>query len=141
MYDTLWGIIQSGDYDLPDITRKIDVFYAEGKMTDEQRADLLGQVTEFIDPERNRPEVLTMLETLAGRVTAVEQRLDAWEGKTSDPDEVPAWKPWDGLSALYDKGDKVTHGGKIWESLVDNNSWEPGVIGTELVWREVTTND
>jgi C-terminal processing protease CtpA/Prc len=31
-------------------------------------------------------------------------------------------------------GDKVTHNGKVWESIVDNNSWEPGVYGwTEIV--------
>lgn len=37
----------------------------------------------------------------------------------------------------YVKGQKVTHGGKTWESLVDNNVWEPGVSGTETVWAEV----
>ena len=35
------------------------------------------------------------------------------------------------------KGDKVTHNGKTWESLVDNNVWEPGVTGTESLWEEV----
>ena len=34
----------------------------------------------------------------------------------------------------YMKGDKVRHAGKIWESLVDGNVWEPGVYG----WTEVT---
>ena len=34
-------------------------------------------------------------------------------------------------------GDKVTHNGMIYESLVDNNVWEPGVTGTELMWQEV----
>lgn len=33
----------------------------------------------------------------------------------------------------YMQGDKVTHNGKTWESLVDNNVWEPGVYG----WTEV----
>ncbi len=28
--------------------------------------------------------------------------------------------------------------GKVWESLVANNVWEPGAVGTETVWREVT---
>ena len=37
----------------------------------------------------------------------------------------------------YAKGDKVTHNGKTWESLVDNNVWEPGVTGTESLWKEV----
>lgn len=27
--------------------------------------------------------------------------------------------------------------GKTWESLADNNVWEPGVIGTESLWKEV----
>lgn len=26
-------------------------------------------------------------------------------------------------------GDKVTHNGKTWTSIVDNNVWEPGVYG------------
>lgn len=37
----------------------------------------------------------------------------------------------------YMTGDKVSHNDKIWESAVDNNTWEPGVTGTESVWIEV----
>lgn len=29
----------------------------------------------------------------------------------------------------YAKGDKVSYGGKHWESTVDNNVWQPGVYG------------
>lgn len=36
----------------------------------------------------------------------------------------------------YMKGDKVSHDEKIWESLVDNNVWEPGAQGTEALWKE-----
>ena len=35
------------------------------------------------------------------------------------------------------KDDKVSHNGKIWISLIDNNVWEPGVVGTESLWKEV----
>ena len=38
----------------------------------------------------------------------------------------------------YKKGDKVTHNGKIWESMVDGNVWEPGTQGSEALWKEVT---
>lgn len=38
----------------------------------------------------------------------------------------------------YKKGDKVTHNGKTWESLVDGNVWEPGAQGSEALWKEVT---
>lgn len=37
----------------------------------------------------------------------------------------------------YMAGDRVTHNGKTWESLVDNNVWEPGVQGTEALWQQV----
>ena len=137
MYDTLWNIIQSGDYNLPDVTRKIDIFYAEGKINDDQRADLMAQAVEHAGPERERPDWAEMVERLAERVTALEARLDAGDGEIPDSDKIPAWRPWDGLSALYAKGAKVAHNGKTWVSLVDNNCWEPGIIGTELVWRGV----
>lgn len=37
----------------------------------------------------------------------------------------------------YMAGDQVTHNGKTWESLVDNNVWEPGAQGTEALWQQV----
>lgn len=37
----------------------------------------------------------------------------------------------------YSKGDKVTWKGQTWESLVDNNVWEPGANGTANLWKVV----
>ena len=47
--------------------------------------------------------------------------------------------PWEQPSSTnpYMKGDKVTHNGKTYESLVDNNVWEPGAVGSESLWAEV----
>ena len=39
----------------------------------------------------------------------------------------------------YALGDRVMHNGKIWESTFDGvNVWEPGVVGTEALWKDVT---
>jgi chitodextrinase len=54
-----------------------------------------------------------------------------------DPDVIPEWIQPDSTNP-YMRGDKVTHNGKTWESLIDNNVWEPGAIGTESLWKEVT---
>lgn len=54
-----------------------------------------------------------------------------------DPDVIPEWEQPDSTNG-YSTGDKVTHNGAIWESLVDNNVWEPGAEGTESLWQEVT---
>lgn len=49
-----------------------------------------------------------------------------------DPGDIPEWvQP--GSTNPYMKGDKVTHNGKIWESMIDTNVWEPGIYG----WIEV----
>lgn len=54
------------------------------------------------------------------------------------PDEtvIPEWEQPDSTNG-YAAGDKVVHNGITYESLVDNNVWEPGVTGTELIWQEV----
>lgn len=47
--------------------------------------------------------------------------------------------PWEQPQSTnpYKKGDRVTHKGKTWESLVDGNVWEPGAVGSESLWKAV----
>ena len=60
-----------------------------------------------------------------------------WAKVLTDPSgAILPWVQPDSTNP-YAKGDKVTHNGKTWESLVDNNVWEPGVVGTESLWKEV----
>lgn len=49
-----------------------------------------------------------------------------------DPEVIPEWVQPDSTNP-YMTGDRVTYGGKTWESTVDNNVWQPGVYG----WIEV----
>lgn len=42
----------------------------------------------------------------------------------TDPNVIPEWEQPDSTNP-YMKGDKVTHNGSTWESLIDNNVWEP----------------
>lgn len=53
-----------------------------------------------------------------------------------DPEVIPEWEQPDSTNP-YMAGDKVTHNGKIWQSDIDNNVWEPGVYG----WSEITPNE
>ena len=53
-----------------------------------------------------------------------------------DPEVIPEWKQPDSTNG-YMKGDTVTHNGKTYESLIDNNVWEPGTVGTESLWKEI----
>lgn len=53
------------------------------------------------------------------------------------PDENTVY-PWEQPDSTnpYMKGDKVTHNGETWASTIDNNVWEPGVYGWEVVAAE-----
>lgn len=54
-----------------------------------------------------------------------------------DPEVIPEWEQPDSTNP-YSKGERVTHNEKTWESLVDNNVWEPGALGTESLWKDVS---
>lgn len=50
------------------------------------------------------------------------------------PGEIPAWV----TGQSYAKDAQVTHNGKTWLSMVDNNTWEPGGEGVfDNIWKEV----
>lgn len=53
-----------------------------------------------------------------------------------DPNVIVEWEQ-PGSTNGYMTGNKVTHNGVIYESLVDNNVWEPGAVGTETLWKVV----
>lgn len=50
----------------------------------------------------------------------------------ADENVVSAWEQPDSTNA-YMTGDKVSHNGNTWVSIIDNNVWEPGVYG----WEEI----
>lgn len=52
-----------------------------------------------------------------------------------DPEVIPEWIQPDSTNP-YMKGDKVKHNGKTWQSLIDNNVWEPSEAVSTL-WQEV----
>lgn len=49
-----------------------------------------------------------------------------------DPEVIPEWIQPDSTNP-YMLGDKVTHNGQTWISTIDNNVWEPGVYGWDVV--------
>lgn len=60
-----------------------------------------------------------------------------WAKVLAEPGTIPEWEQPSSTNG-YMTGDKVTHNEKVWESLIDNNVWEPGAVGTEALWKEVS---
>ena len=78
----------------------------------------------------------------------------ALETRTSTPTESPIDSPQTWVKVLpsssgetapewenghsYNKGDRVTRRGNIYESTMDSNIYEPGVFGSESCWTQIT---
>lgn len=60
-----------------------------------------------------------------------------WKIKSA-PGVIPVWSQPDSTNP-YMIGDKVTYNGRIYESTIDDNVWEPGAVGSETLWEEVVT--
>ena len=54
------------------------------------------------------------------------------------PGEIPVWRQPTGAQDAYRTGDKVRYpdeAGDVWVSIVDHNTWTPGVYGWEPAGR------
>lgn len=133
MYEIIKNVITAGGYKLDEIQRKVKKLYVWGDLTEAQADELLAMAAEGVSADAERPEIMAMLLSLAGRVATLEAAQRPGEGGSTEGAE--AWTQWDGISDKYQKGAIVTHNGITWESVFNGqNVWEPGAAGTETLW-------
>lgn len=141
MFNVIKSAIEAGGYKLSEMQQKIRKFYMMGNLTEAELDELLRLASGGVSADAERPETLRLIQTLAEELEALKARVTALEGgeEPAEPDkpEYPEWKPWDGISKNYQRGDIVSHKGKLWESVFEGqNVWEPGAVGTEALWVE-----
>lgn len=143
IYNTVWQSIQAGGYKLTEMIERINLLLGGGYLSAEEYNGLIAEANAHADPESERPEIQTMLNSLAVRVTSLEGRVDALEAGGEDPGVEPGtypdWEPWDGMSDNYQYGAIVSHNGKLWQNVLQGmqNTWEPGAVD-ERYWVEYT---
>lgn len=158
MYEIIKNIITYEPYNLQDIIKKINTVWVRGDITEEQKDELIQLANENAKPENSNAEqdkqidyLLEHVQTLETTVTEQGNKIQTIidklaEGGTivpdpepePEPEEFPEWYAWDGIQRPipWQLDSKCTHNGKKWVSLVNDNVWEPGSIGTETVWKE-----
>lgn len=158
MYEIFKNVINSKEYSLEDVLKKIDTKWAQSELTDEQRDELIALAQANADPENSNAPLQKQIEEIAKQVIALQETIanlsatvqkikeTVESGGTIVPEpeptpqeEYPAWEPYNGIPPVkYQTGSKCTHNGKKWESVVDNNIWEPGAFGVGAeIWREI----
>lgn len=143
MYNIIKNEIKNGRK-LTEVNHLLNVALGAGTITDAQYSELRKEANDKANHNDNQPDLREMVLALAARVTA----LEANAGIMTEPEQpeeggnsygYEKWQPWDGISNKYQMGAIVYHPGteKLWEStFAGQNTWEPGTIGTEALWRE-----
>src|SRR5690606_2344540 len=100
------------------------------------RAGVQVQAGEVYQYQRNLYEVVQSHTTQADWTPDVTYAL--WKRWYNPDNEPEPYRQPQGAHDAYRKGQRVTHGGFTWESLIDNNVWQPGAVGTEALWLNLT---
>ena len=138
VFEILNARIVSGNFKLMDMQERIETSFARGSLTAQQTEALSALAVENASKEGEMPGVMDILTSLSQRISALEEKADMEEPE----DAYSVWKPWDGISSLYQKGAVVSHKGKLYQSVFPGqNVWEPGVAGTESLWKEYEGED
>ena len=131
VFDVMKSVIAGKSVPVGELRARIDVFFAQGRISGEEKAVLEEMVFDNQSPGAEKPEPETAYAALVERMNALEERVAALEGGVSG-DQIPEWKAWDGVSQDYLPGAIVQHGGKVWESVYPaQNVWEPGAVGID----------
>ena len=132
MFETVQTIINSGDYDLSDISERIKTLYALGELSEDEMTQLLDSAAASANQDAMLPDMSERVGALETRIAAVEERVGKLEaggveqGEPEEPaDEWPEWVRPTSKDTQYRKGDKVTFNGKHYMCVKNNVSSSP----------------
>lgn len=134
--------IELGGFELKDKLDQLTSIMIVGQIGPTEYEQLVELARKYANPETAPSEanVLGALRALNAEVEDIKDRLKKLEeasGEEIIEEEIPEWEPWDGQpTSGYRFGKKVRHFGLIYVSeYVGLNTWEPGLLGTEQIWR------
>lgn len=150
MYEIIKNVILSKDFKLEDILNKIDTIWLQGKITEEEKLELIDMARENALAENSYKPLQEQLNNLYKAFDnfkeEVNARLNTLEGKEdveelpTEPtetveDEYPKYVQPSGAHDAYNIGDKITYNGKKYICKIKGCVWNPDVYPAG--WQEV----
>ena len=149
MYKVIKSVIESKRYELAEMLTKIDTFWAQGSITEEERNELVALAREKALPENSYAGQQERMDALYKELNALKERIIALEseGTTEDAEETPEvtedeyaeYVAPTGAHDAYYAGDKVTYNGMKYICVAPKGAavvWNPNVMPS--YWQEVT---
>lgn len=157
MYSILKSIIMSQKEPNDTLYHKINVAWANGDITDEEKIELEQLVFQYQNPQVQAPDLAGLYNRLSEKCNAMSDEIEALKASIeklqsgAEPDapqedqvKIQKWEPWDGINNQYQYGAVVTHNCKYFIDVLQGmqNTWEPGVTGVdERYWKEITKEE
>lgn len=124
-------VIARGNFDLNGILKNIDAYHIEGKLTDEERAELVamarGDAKAPVNPTEEIPKLWETIRQL--RKMVAEKNGEIEEGV--DEADAPEYVQPAGAHDAYYNGDVVKYNGKLYLCVAPDGVacvWSPDVL-------------
>lgn len=138
-------VIQRGSYDLTGLLKRIDEYHIEGKLTDDERANLIaaarGDAAPVLDVSKEVQRLWEAVGKLREELAAIKAGGATGGGVQDGVDElvIPEYTQPTGAHDAYYAGAVVRWQGKVWECVAPEGMacvWSPEVMPG--YWEEVT---
>lgn len=117
MYGIVLDVIAGGGYDLTDLHAKIEALWVQGRLTTEEKAELMERARVGATPQ-NSADLFAKLQELEARVKALEEGTDKTEATVEDFTE----------GRWYYNGDKCKENGTTYVCIAPQGQvcvWSP----------------
>lgn len=131
VYAGFYELISSLQYDLEDVLHRIDVMYAAGRLTDEERTELYALARENAKAQY---DYAAEIEAIWAAIRELRASVGESSGSSGESDEWPAYQQPTGAHDAYYTGDKITYNGKHYICKMDGCVWPPDVYPSG--WQE-----
>jgi len=153
MYNIVNEVIKSKDYELVDMLKKLDTFWAYGRLTEKQHTELVALARENALPQNSYAgqqkliyDLYSSLNETRKEVESLKKRVSALEGTAEDETETPVdtneypdYVQPTGAHDAYYAGDKVTFEWEKYICIAPEGVavvWNPKVMPS--YWQKVT---
>ena len=144
MYKIIQNVINTKNYELSDLLKKIDTIWVQGSITDSEKEELISLARGRANVQ-NSIDVLAKLEELDRVVKLLVERVTSLEGVGSDNDNVDSGEetfPKYVTGHWYYTGDKVSFDGTSYECIAPDGVvcvWSPSEYPE--YWHELAENE
>lgn len=145
MFEIVKNVILGKNYKLEDMLNKLNILWAEGSISDDERLSLISLSRENALAENSYKPLQEQIDTLYTKLENVDTRLRVLENEnTEEPsdeptepeeDEYPEYVQPSGAHDAYNIGDKITYNGKKYVCKIKGCVWNPDVYPAG--WQEV----